>query len=429
MRVLVTGATGMIGTEVCARLAADGHELIAVTRGAYPPDSLHINRWVRMDFATATDPALWSRHLEGVDAVVNCVGVLQDSPREDAAAAHSRGAAALFRACAEAGVRRVMHFSAIGVDRHQLSRFSETKLEGDRILQGLNLDWVILRPAVVLGRPVFGASALFRGLAALPVLPLMPDTGQLQVVALEDVAETVAILIQPQAPARMVLELAGPERLSMGQIVARLRAWHGWRPAPAVRLPGWLAAIGYRLGDMVGALGWRPPIRSTARAEITAGAIGDPAPWTEATGIRPQSLTEALLRRPVTVQDRWFARLYFLKPLILGVLVLFWMITGIISLTTGFGNGVELMLRAGTGALAGPGVIAGALADIIVGVAIAWRPTARRGLWMAIGLSGFYIVTGSFLLPELWNEPLGPLLKIWPIVLSHFVALAILDER
>ncbi len=75
------------------------------------------------------------------------------------------------------------------------------------------------------------------------------------------------------------------------------------------------------------------------------------------------------------------------------------------------------------------GVVAGALADLAVGLSIAWRPSARRGLWAAIALSAFYIVTGTLLLPELWNEPLGPLLKIWPILMAHFVALAILDER
>jgi hypothetical protein len=74
-------------------------------------------------------------------------------------------------------------------------------------------------------------------------------------------------------------------------------------------------------------------------------------------------------------------------------------------------------------------VIAGALADMVVGALMLWRPTAWYGLCAGIGLSVFYIVAGTSLLPELWREPLGPLLKIWPILLAHFVALAILDER
>lgn len=429
MKVLVTGATGLIGQSVCARLAADGHVVVGASRGRHPSAFGAVSQWVRVDFGQADAPETWLPHLHGIDAVVNCVGVLQDNAREDTAAAHASGAAALFRACAAAGVRRVVHFSAIGVDRHQASAFSASKLEGDRALMALDLDWVILRPSVVLGGPVFGASALIRGLAALPVLPVMPDTGPLQVVALEDVAETVALLVRPDSPARVALELAGPERLSFAEVVALHRAWLGWRPARPLALPGWVAGLLYRLGDLAGLLGWRPPLRSTARREIRHGAVGDPEPWTRITGIRPRSLAESLRLRPATVQDRWFAGLYCIKPVLFVVLVLFWTLTAVISLTTGFGNGLELMHRAQTGALAGPGVVAGALADGAIGLAIAWRPTARRGLWAAITLSCFYIVTGSLLLPELWNEPLGPLLKIWPILVAHFVALAILDER
>ena len=83
----------------------------------------------------------------------------------------------------------------------------------------------------------------------------------------------------------------------------------------------------------------------------------------------------------------------------------------------------------GAGPLAGPSVIAGALADLAVGSAIAFRPTTRYGLYGAIGLTLFYVVAGSILLPRLWLEPLGPLLKIWPILALNLILLAILEER
>jgi uncharacterized protein YbjT (DUF2867 family) len=67
--------------------------------------------------------------------------------------------------------------------------FPRTKLHGDQKLIASQLDWVILRPSVVLGRPVYGASALFRALAILPILPVMPNTGSLQVVQLEEVVQ------------------------------------------------------------------------------------------------------------------------------------------------------------------------------------------------------------------------------------------------
>ena len=67
-----------------------------------------------------------------------------------------------------------------------------------------NLDWVILRPSVVVGRQAYGGSALFRGLAALPILPRLAGTGPLQIVQLDDLVRTVLFFLQPDAPSRLV---------------------------------------------------------------------------------------------------------------------------------------------------------------------------------------------------------------------------------
>jgi hypothetical protein len=159
------------------------------------------------------------------------------------------------------------------------------------------------------------------------------------------------------------------------------------------------------------------------------GAVGDPGPWTERTGIVPTDLQAALAAELASVQERWFARLYFLKPLGFTIFSLFWISTGIISLTVGYPIGAALMREGGAGAFSGPSVVAGALADLTIGLMIAFRPTARYGLHGAIALTLIYAVAGTLLVPRLWAEPLGPLLKIWPILALNFVLLAILEER
>jgi uncharacterized protein YbjT (DUF2867 family) len=427
VNILLTGATGLIGSSVAARLAMDGHQVTGVIRRG--PAGLALARTVTLDMAKALDPADWLPHLAGADAVVNCAGVLQDSASEQTREVHAVAAAALFAACERAGVRRVIHLSAIGVDRERPSSFSASKHAGDQALMASDLDWIILRPSVVLGRRVFGASALFRGLAALPLLPMMPDTGRLQVVQLDEVVATVSFFLDPASPSRLSLELAGPEPLAMAEVIGLYRSWLGRPAAKVVSLPGWAAGGLYRIGDLAGALGWRPPIRSNAGKEIRRGAVGDPSAWMAVTGIRLRPLRAALAADPATAQEKWFAGLYFIKPVIFTVLPFFWIMTGLVSLTTGFRNGVELMISTGAGALSGPAVIAGALADIAVGTLMVWRPTSRLGLQGAIALSAFYLIAGSVLRPDLWNEPLGPLLKILPILVLHFVAMAILDER
>jgi hypothetical protein len=74
-------------------------------------------------------------------------------------------------------------------------------------------------------------------------------------------------------------------------------------------------------------------------------------------------------------------------------------------------------------------VIGGAFLDMAVGIAIAFRRTARAGLWAALAVCMFYLILGTILLPSLWIEPLGPLLKIGPIAALILVALATLDDR
>src|SRR5436190_411546 len=152
MRVLVTGGTGLIGGAIVARLIEAGHEVIGVARDtARAAQSVSSARWVALDIAKATSAEHWFPLLDGVAAVVNCAGVLQDNASDSTRGVHVDGIAALFAACERSGVRRVVHISAIGVDRATPTAFSQTKLEGDRVLMQRDLDWVILRPSVVFG--------------------------------------------------------------------------------------------------------------------------------------------------------------------------------------------------------------------------------------------------------------------------------------
>ena len=430
MRILILGATGLIGSAAAARLSREGHEVVGVARriGGAETRRVAAARWVRLDLREVRGAADWAPHLAGIDAIVNCAGALQDGGR-DLEAAHVRGPSALWQACEAAGVRRAVHFSAMNVDRGGVSGFSESKGRGDAALEASGLDWVILRPSVVVGRQAYGGSALFRGLAALPLLPRAPDAGPLDIVQLDNVAETVARLLRPGAPSRIALDLAGPDRLSFEETVALYRRWLGWKPARLVSVPGWMMGVAYRVGDLIGRLGWRPPIRSTARREIVRGAVGDGSEWRRVTGIEPVALSAALAAEPASVQERWFARLYLLKPLAIGVFALFWLMTGLVSLGPGYGRAVATMRATDAAALAEISTIAGGIVDIIVAGLILWRPTARLGLAAALLLSIFYITAGTLLLPQLWADPLGPMMKIWPILVLNLVCLSILDER
>jgi uncharacterized protein YbjT (DUF2867 family) len=425
MKVAIIGGTGLIGSAVLARLSSLGHSVISMSRSASGASAKH----VAIDISEATSPAYWLPYLDGVEAIVNCAGVLQDAPNDSTSMVHHQGVANLFAACEQLQIRRVIHFSAIGVDRETPSAFSKTKVAGDNALVERDLDWVILRPAVVMGRPAFGASALMRGLAALPVIPIMPNTGQLQIVLLEDVVRIVEHFLDPAAPSRQIVELVGPDRYSFAEVVSLIRRWCRWRPARELHLPKFLTNVLYKFGDVISLLGWRPPVRTTAQLEIVRGAVGDVANM-ERLKLHPKSLRDFFAAEPASVQERWFARMYLLKAITFVVVSLFWLSTAFVSLGPGWDYGIGLMREGGVeGTAAVITVIAGALADLAIGLAIAYRRTSRYGLYAAIIISFSYAVIGTILVPRLWAEPLGPMLKIWPIIVLHFMALAILEDR
>ncbi len=128
------------------------------------------------------------------------------------------------------------------------------------------------------------------------------------------------------------------------------------------------------------------------------------------------------------MQERWFARLYFLKPAVLTALSLYWIVTGLITLGPSWEEAVGVIESARLTAAA-PLAAAGAGADILIGAGIAVRRTAKGALLAALALSVAYLALGTLLLPGLWIDPLGSLVKVLPIIALHLVALAILDDR
>lgn len=428
-RILLLGATGLIGAATAARLAAEGHEVTGVARS---PGSatrrVPVARWIELDLRQATRPEDWTPHLAGIDAVVNCAGVLQDGAGDSTAGVHRDAPVALWQACEAAGVNRVVQMSAMGVGE-SATAFMRTKAQGDSALAESGLDWVILRPSVVVGRQAYGGSALFRALAVWPVRPRFADAGRLAIVQLDEVAETVALMLRPGAPSRVALDLAGPDRLTIGETLDSYRRWLGWPPAREIALPGWLLAIGWKAGDLASWLGWRPPMRTTAARELERGAVADNGPWIAATGIRPRTLAAALAAEPAGVQERWFARLFLLKPVAIVTFALFWLLTGLITLGPGREEAIRLTEATAAAPIAVPLVIAGALFDIIMGLLLLHRRTIRPALYIAfLGTIG-YLVAGTLLMPSLWADPLGRLLKIVPIMVLNLLCLAILDDR
>jgi uncharacterized protein YbjT (DUF2867 family) len=131
----------------------------------------------------------------------------------------------------------------------------------------------------VLAPAVYGGSAMLRAIAAFPgVTPLIAADSRIQVVSVEDVAETAARCLKPGAPVRETWDLAHPQVHTLRDIVVGIRRWLGFASRPIVRVPQFIARAVGLVADALGLLGWRSPARTTALKQLEAGVVGDPAP-------------------------------------------------------------------------------------------------------------------------------------------------------
>ena len=434
-RILVLGAGGLIGSFVASDLARRGFAVTAAAR--------YFTSAQRAAFAFAEIEAMplataaLGKLIDTVrpDVIVNCVGVLQSTPRATVEEAHATFVDALMAALQrQPQPILLVQVSIPGSDGDDRTEFSRTKRVADRAIMASGLPYAILRPGFVVAPAAYGGSALVRALAALP-FDLPPSIGErpLQMVAVEDIAETVAVVSSRVAQARdcaAVWDLVHPDPLTVAKVIVKLRRWLGAQRRGLVILPDWLLEVGASAADATALLGWRPPIRSTALDELRRGVAGDPGAWIAATGIEPRALDDALAQRPATVQERWFARLYLLKPLAIGGLVVFWIVSGLIALTVAFEEAVAILTKHGfPDALARAITIGSSVMDIAIGAAIALRRSCRIGLMAGIAVSLFYMTVAAMLTPDLWIEPLGALVKTGPAIVLMLVSLAILDDR
>ncbi len=431
MRILVLGAAGFIGAGVAARLAAEGHEVVA---GARDPVAaarrLPGHRWVAADFARLQTAEAWRPLLVGVEAVVNCVGALQDGQGESVAVAHETGPAALIAACERAGVKRLVHISAVGADEAAGTAYGRSKRRTEELIAASSLDWVVLRPSLIVAREVYGGTALMRGLAGFPLaIPVVDGDARFRPVSLGDLATVVAAMLRPGAPSRAITDVAGPEELPLRELLVAWRGWLGLPPAPVIDVPRWMAWPVVKAGDLAAWLGWSSSLRTTSLAQMRYGAAGTPAPAEALGGVQLGGFADHLAREPAGVQDRWHARLYFLRPLAVTVLAAFWIIVGLLGLGPARAGAIALLDEGGFGPW-GPLVSdLGHIFDLVLGsLLLIRRYTQRVAATMALFCVG-YIAAATAFVPRLWIDPTQPWLKVFPVIMLALFVTATDDRR
>jgi uncharacterized protein YbjT (DUF2867 family) len=290
--VLITGGSGFVGRSLAERLARRdaGLRITVPTRRlmrASPLKALPTLTLIEADIAHADDAAL-AALAAGHDAVVHLVAVLHGN-EERFRRLHVELPRRLAAACSAAGVRRLVHVSALGVARDAPSMYLRSKAEGEALLRASGLDVTVLRPSVMFGARDKLLNTFAALQAVLPVVPLAAADAQFQPVWVEDVAAAIVACLERPSTIGQVIECAGPDVMTLRELVQRAGEWSG-HPRPIVALPGALA----RVQAALMALAPGEPLMSKDNLDsmrvpnVASGAL----PSLAALGITPASLAQ-----------------------------------------------------------------------------------------------------------------------------------------
>ncbi|MCT8002356.1 NAD(P)H-binding protein [Sphingomonas sanguinis] len=236
--VAVTGATGFVGRAVVDRAAGSGLSLRALTRRAQP--SRAGITWI----AGALDkPESLATLVEGADAVLHIAGVVNAPDREGFAAGNVDGTRAMVEATKAAGIKRFVHVSSLSAREPELSIYGWSKRQAENEVTESGLDWTIVRPSGIYGPHDTEWLDVFR--TARLGLSFMPPPGKLSLIAVEDFARLLTILVATDGP-RAALEVDDGQVLTHAELASAMGAAVG-RRVMTLHLPKGLLNLGARI--------------------------------------------------------------------------------------------------------------------------------------------------------------------------------------
>lgn len=229
--VLVTGASGFVGSHVVPELLAGGHRVVALARspaaGAtvlrrLPADRAH---GVELRTGDVLDPASIAAAIGGVDAVVHLVALPRDwNGGRDLLAVNLGGTQNVLRAMQAAGVRRLVHVGALGVEDREELHYAKSKARAEAAVRASALDWTILKPSLQFG-PGDGFFNTVAALVRVP-LPIVPVPGdgnsRFQPIHVGDVARCVRLAVERPATIGAAIEVGGPRYWTYREITAEV---------------------------------------------------------------------------------------------------------------------------------------------------------------------------------------------------------------
>ncbi len=245
LKLAITGATGFVGGHLLDLALAEGHQVRALTRR--PQKEREGVTWV--DGALDRPDSL-DRLAEGADAVIHVAGVLNARDAAGFEAGNVTGTANMLSAAKKAGVGRFVHVSSLAAREPKLSMYGGSKAESETLVEASSLSSAVVRPPAVYGPGDRETLELFK--MAARGLVLLPPTGRLSVIHVDDLARLLLALTDPACPDRLVIEpddgrQGGWSHSEFGQALGRALG----RRVMTLSMPQSILMLGARIDGLV----------------------------------------------------------------------------------------------------------------------------------------------------------------------------------
>jgi uncharacterized protein YbjT (DUF2867 family) len=247
LKILICGASGFVGRHLTQSLKEAGH---TVLRGVRRPRDVSD---IAVDYCKDTNKEIWLARLKGINVVVNAVGLLRDNPHNPMQKLQNETPSALFQACVESGVERIVYLSALGIESGINVPYFTTRIAAERALQALppSVRRLCLRPSVIYGEDG-ESSKMFRQMAKLPVQALpMGGNQELQPVHIDDICSAVTQWLNDPNAVTQTVDAVGAEATTMRSMLDSYRQQMHYRPALHLAIPSWVMGVVAKAGDYI----------------------------------------------------------------------------------------------------------------------------------------------------------------------------------
>ncbi len=290
--ILVTGATGFIGSHIVRALRQDGLAVRALVRS---PDKAKDLAALGVDIARGdiNDAVSVERAFQGVERVIHLVGIIQEGPGFTFRSIHVEGTRTVVTQAKKAGATQILYQSALGSRQHAASEYHKTKWEAEELVRMSGVPHTILRPSLIYGP---GDQFTIRLSEMIKLSPFLPVIGsgksKVQPLYIDDLIACIRKAAREEGFLNKVFELGGPEQLTYEEVTKAIAGALGVK-RPMVHMPLLFIKTAAKVMETVLP---KPPVTTDQLIMLQEDNVCDLRDIREVFGVQPVAFQEGLGR-------------------------------------------------------------------------------------------------------------------------------------